>query len=137
MGKSEHRLRQCELVGRDIGTPEHDAAKILRRRGYRSHWRDATQWRRHQAARRFEQAFLNQFVATGGYIYDANQLINTGYRICARFDYVDGNQIAREVFADSSWGDVPNLHEAARWVRVAANTLCPEVWGNPAVRSIY
>ena len=84
-----------------------------------------------------EQAFLNQFVATGGYIYDANQLINTGYRICARFDYVDGNQIAREVFADSSWGDVPNLHAAARWVRVAANTLCPEVWGNPAVRSIY
>jgi hypothetical protein len=84
-----------------------------------------------------EQAFLNQFVATGGYIYDANQLTNTGYRICARFDYVDGNQIAREVFADSSWGDVPNLHEAARWVRVAANTLCPEVWDNPAVRSIY
>ena len=50
---------------------------------------------------------------------------------------MDGNQNAREVFRTSSWADVPNLHEAARWVQVAANTLCPEVWANTPVRSIY
>ena len=84
-----------------------------------------------------EQGFLNLFVATGGYIYDSDQLIRSGYDICARFSYMDGNQNAREVFRTSSWADVPNLHEAARWVQVAANTLCPEVWANTPVRSIY
>ena len=34
------------------GTPEHDAAEVLRCRGHRFHLRDATQRRRHQTARR-------------------------------------------------------------------------------------
>ena len=84
-----------------------------------------------------EVAFLNAMESGGSYIYDADMLVQSGYDICNQFNYRDGNQIAVDVFSRSSWADIPNLHEAQRWVNTAANTLCPWVWESGSVRAVF
>ena len=84
-----------------------------------------------------EVAYLNAMENSGFTTYDAPWAISSGYWICNKFSYENGNEIAVDLFRSTSWGDVPNLHVAQTWVNTAANTLCPWVWNAGSVRAIF
>ena len=84
-----------------------------------------------------EVSYLNALNYNGFVTYNANWAINTGWQICNSLNYENGNAAAVDLFANTSWADVPNLHVAQIWVNTAADTLCPWVWNNGSVRAIF
>jgi hypothetical protein len=75
-----------------------------------------------------EMAFIQLLNARGISVYNANQAVQTGYTLCGRMQAVGGNAAAYEMFAHTSWSDVPNIYTAQVWTNAAANTLCPSIW---------
>ena len=80
-----------------------------------------------------ENAYLNAITADGFVVYDSAWSVSTGYLICSKFAYMNGDQIARDLYSHSGIGDHQTLHSAHLMVNDAANTLCPEVWNSGSI----
>lgn len=79
-----------------------------------------------------ETAFLDTLTDSGVQVYDASQAVETGWAICEAFETVNGADVARYIYANTTYADVPDLATAQVWVVAAGMTLCP--WHNHANR---
>lgn len=73
-----------------------------------------------------ETDYLSALNAAGIVIYDTTAAVNTGYAICEAFNTTTGDVVARNLFAITSWADVPDMATAETWVVIAGMSLCPE-----------
>lgn len=72
-----------------------------------------------------ETDYLAGLNAIGMVVYDTNAALATGYAICDAFNYTTGDVVAADLYATTSFADVPDMATAANWVVVAGSTLCP------------
>lgn len=72
-----------------------------------------------------ETNYLDSLNAAGLTIYDTSAALSTGHQICAAFNTTTGDVVARNLFANTSWADVPTLATAEAIVVLAGLSLCP------------
>jgi hypothetical protein len=72
-----------------------------------------------------ELAYLNRLTDRGMIVYDAVDAATYGWVICSALNYNTGDVVTRNVFATTTWADVPNLGTAWILVESAVETLCP------------
>lgn len=71
--------------------------------------------------------FLQRMNQQGYLVYDTAAAVTSGWQICSMIDGgMDGAEVARSVYVNSSWADIPNMWVAEEWVVTAVEELCPE-----------
>lgn len=70
-------------------------------------------------------SYLQSLNNHGLSVYDTAAAVRTGYTICSLLDNNTGDVVAWQVFANTSWADVPDVDTAATMVLVAVEELCP------------
>ncbi|MGA5467148.1 DUF732 domain-containing protein [Mycobacterium sp. NPDC050041] len=72
-----------------------------------------------------ETNYLDSLNAAGLTIYDTSAALAMGHQICAAFNTTTGDVVAQNLFANTTWADVPNLETANTIVVLAGLNLCP------------
>ena len=71
-----------------------------------------------------ELAYLASLNAFGLTVYDTGAALRTGYAVCAELGHETGLDVARQLFASTSWAELPTMDSAGAVVVAAAMNLC-------------
>ena len=70
-------------------------------------------------------SYLDDLNGYGLVVYDTTAALATGYQACLELNTSSGDVVARNLYARTTWSDVPDLRTAATIVVAAVENLCP------------